>query len=220
MNNQKISNTISIFRLLYFVVLPIYIWTIKDISLHFYVIMLSYIITAFFSKNILKTIFSNLLLAGFFYFQIFVLLIISNHLGESVNPTIYAIKPGLKVFAILSGLPLVINGRLLDDLLVTFSIAKYPIISERKLSFKELNGVVLFVLFLPVIVFLFLPYQFKQVHYYLKLRNTLPISNLNTLKMLMKSPIYFIWELHIEPALVKTITGLPRIEEAIKQKGF
>ncbi len=218
MKNQKTRNTLSIFRLLYFGLLPIYIWTIKDINLHFYVIILSYIITAFFSNKILKTIFFNLLLAAFFYFQIFILLIISKHLGESVNPMLEAIKPGLKVFAILSGFPLIINGRLLDDLLVTFSIVKYPAICERKP--KKLICLILFIVVpLSAIVFLLLPYQFKQVHYCLKLRNTLPLSNCSTLKML-RTPKYFIWDLHIEPVLVKTITDLPKIIEAIKQKGF
>lgn len=220
MKNQTFRNIVSIFRLIYFVALPIYIWGIKDLKILSSIIVLSYIITTFFSKKFIKTFLSNLFLAAFFYLQIYLLLILSSYLGENVNPSIDAIKPALKVFAILSGLPLVVNGRLLDDLLVAFSIFKYPSFSNNKLKFNKLDSMVLFILFLPVIIFLLLPYQFKQIHYYLKLRNTLPLSNYNNVKLLLKSPIYFIWELHIEPAFVKTLTGLSTIEEAIKQKGF
>jgi len=220
MKNQTSRNIASIFRLIYFVILPIYIWIIKDSFLLSCIIIVSYFISVIFCKNIVKILFSNLLLTFFFYLQIYLLLYLSNYLGENVNPIKDSIKPALKVFAILSALPMVLNGRLLDDLLVAFSIIKYPSFSDNSLKFCELNSMVLFILFLPVIIFLLLPYQFNQVNYYLKLRNTLPLSNFDNIKLLLKAPKYFIWELHIEPALIKTLTGLPRIEEAIKQKGF
>lgn len=197
------------------------VWHVQDYRILFLLFAVNYSIVFLSDKNTYKSIpfivAASLLFSVIYYTFAWLLILLENY---PIDPFESASLAGLRVVVSFAGLPLFINGTLLDDAIVTLSYipAASSTNSPGKVQKSLRNVVIQTVVFITPL--LSVPARFRSITLAQSLSGVLPWQAWKRTRLLLKRPAYFVWDVYTYPLLVRSIEAIPVITEGLTLKGF
>lgn len=132
----------------------------------------------------------------------------------------HAVLMSARTLIVLLAWPLLSRGTLLDDLMILCARILVPRRSASGWKLANIGPSTVLAVAAAAMPLLSIPVHLRDVRRAQILRGQLPSTGFGRLRLLWRHPLRFVWELHVEPLIVRSIQAIPSYADALALKGY